>query len=328
MQRVVSEYAKPFADSQQTDLHGNLILARNPGKELRVMLAGHADQIGMLVAYIDDGGMIYVKTVGGWDPQQLIGQRVIIWTHSGPVSGVISRKAIHLQSEEERKQLSKIEDLWVDIGAKDKAEATKIVAIGDSVTLQLGFLELMNGLATAPAMDNRTGLWVVVEALRRATALQPHCSLYAVSTVQEEIGLRGAKTAAFSVDPQIGVAVDVTHATDTPNIDKRISGEIKMGSGPVIFRGPNINPKISQRFVEICEQTKLPYQMAALGIAAPNDSNSLQVNRAGVATGLLSIPNRYMHSAVEVVSLVDLENTAELLARFCVTISDADEFLP
>ncbi len=328
VQRIVAAYARDFADSQQIDLHGNLILSRNPGQSLRIMLAGHADQIGLLVSQIDDTGVLYTNTVGGWDPQQLIGQRVTVWTKTGPIPGVISRKAVHLQNEDERKRVAVAEDLWIDIGANDRADALTIVSIGDSVTLQMGHLELLNGLATAPAMDNRSGVWVVVEALRRIQGLNANSSIYAVSTVQEEIGLRGAKTAAYSIDPQIGIAVDVTHATDSPTIEKRLHGEVNLGRGPVIFRGPNINSFVSQRLIEICEEGNIPYQLAALGRAASNDSNSLQITRGGVATGLVSIPNRYMHSAVEIVSLDDLDHAAELLALFCASITDAREFIP
>ena len=327
VQKVVREYSS-FADNQSTDLHGNLILEKNPGQETRVMLAGHADQIGLIVSQIDDSGMLYTQTIGGWDPQQLIGQRMTVWTKSGPIPGVIARKAIHLLDETERKQVVKTKDLWIDIGCASQEEAKTLVSIGDSVTLKLGYTELRNGIATAPAMDNRCGVWVVVEALRRVAELNPSSSVFSVSTVQEEIGLRGAKTAAYSIDPQVGIAVDVTHATDCPTIDKRQQGEINLGEGPVIVRGPNINPIVADRLIEICESQDIPYQLAALGRAAPNDSNSLQINRAGVATGLVAIPNRYMHSAVETISLTDIDNAAELLALFCNSVKHHNEFIP
>src|SRR6185436_850207 len=197
IQDVVREYVRPFADEVKTDVHGNVIVSKNPGSAVRLMFAGHCDQIGLIVTQIDDQGFIYTQAIGGWDPQQLIGQRMVIWTDSGPVPAVISRKPIHLLTDEERKQVVKLEDIWLDIGAKDKAEAAGVVRIGDPVTLQLGYQELRNGLANAPGMDNRTGLWVVIEALRRASLQSVHCALYAVSTVQEEIGLRGVKTSAF-----------------------------------------------------------------------------------------------------------------------------------
>jgi len=274
VQQVVRDYAEAFCDTMTTDLHGNLILCKNPDAPVRVMLAGHADQIGLIVSHINDDGFIYTQTVGGWDPQQLIGQRMTIWSETGPVNGVIARKPIHLLDEAERKKVVKTKDLWIDIGARSKEDA-EVVRIGDQVTFELGFQELINGRANSPAMDNRTGVWVVVETLRRCAEAGIECGLYSVATVQEEIGLRGAKTAAHAVDPHIGIAVDVT-----------------------------------------------------LGRAAPNDSNALQVTRSGVAAGILAIPNRYMHSAVETIELSDLDHAATLLAKFVQSVSDQNDFIP
>jgi putative aminopeptidase FrvX len=328
IQRVVREYVASFADSVTTDLHGNVIAAKNPAAPLRVMFAGHCDQIGMLVSHVNDAGFLYAQTIGGWDAQQLIGQRMTVWTSNGPVPAVISRKPIHLLSDEERKQVVKLDDLWLDIGAKSKEEALGVVRIGDPITLQLGYQEMRNNLANSPAMDNKAGLWVCIEALRRASQQSLQCGVFAVSTVQEEIGLRGARTAAFSVDPHIGIAVDVTHATDCPTIDKRQQGDIALGGGPVVFRGPNMNPRVVDRLLTAAQQREIGYQLAASGKAQPNDSNVLQTNRGGVATGLISIPNRYMHSAVEVISLDDIDRAADLLATFVVGLTPSDDFTP
>ena len=201
VQKVVREFGEEFADEITTDVHGNVILAKNPAGSPRVMLAGHCDQIGMLVTHIDDSGFIYAQPIGGWDPQQLVGQRMTIWTESGPVPAVISRKPIHLLTDAERKQAVKVDDLWLDIGANDKADASEMIRIGDSVTLQLGMQTMRNHLANAPGMDDSVGVWVVLEACRRAAALSPNCGLFAVSTVQEEIGLRGAATSCLRRQP-------------------------------------------------------------------------------------------------------------------------------
>jgi len=328
IQDVVRNYVRDFADEVRTDLHGNVIAVKNPSAKLRVMFAGHCDQIGMLVTHIHDQGFLYAQTIGGWDPQQLIGQRMIIWAAGGPIPAVISRKPIHLLSDEERKQVVKIDDLWLDIGAKSKAEAAELVRIGDPVTLQLQYQEMRNGLASSPAMDNKCGLWVVIESLRRASKANLNCGVYAVSTVAEEIGLRGAKTSAFGIDPQVGIAVDVTHATDCPTIDKRQNGDIALGNGPVVFRGPNMNPVVSDRLLETARQKEIVCQVAAAGRAVPNDANVLQTNRAGVATGLVSIPNRYMHSAVEMISLHDIDRAADLLAEFVIGLAGDEDFRP
>ena len=328
VQNVVREYAASFADDVTTDVHGNVIASRNLDAPVRVMYAGHCDQIGMLVTQVDDSGYVYAETIGGWDPQQLVGQRMTIWADSGPIAAVIARKPIHLLNDQERKQVVKLEDLWLDIGAKNKEEALEMVRIGDPITLQLGFQPMRNQLANAPGMDDKTGLWVVIEALRRVDSSRLKCALYAVSTVQEEIGLRGAKTSAFDVAPHVAIAVDVTHATDCPTIDKRQRGEISLGSGPVIFRGPNMNPVVTERLIQIGTRQEIPYQLAAIGRATPNDANSLQVTRGGVATGLVAIPNRYMHSAVETVSLDDLDRAADLLAEFTMDLELDVDFTP
>ena len=318
---------KGFADSVTTDLHGNVIVGRNTDAKFRVMLAGHCDQIGMVVSHIDESGFLYAQTIGGWDPQQLIGQRMTVWSEVGPVPAVIARKPIHLLKDEERRQVVKLEDLWLDIGAASEQEVKETIRIGDPVTLQLGFQEMRNGLANAPGMDNRTGLWVVMEALRRCGP-KLDCAVFAVSTVAEEIGLRGAKTSAYGVDPHVGIAVDVTHATDCPTIDQRQQGNIKLGNGPVIFRGPNMNPRVATRLFEVGDACRIGYQPSALGRAAPNDSNALQVSRGGVAAGLVAIPNRYMHSAVETISLNDIDAAADLLAEFLNSLREDDDFTP
>lgn len=327
IQEVVRTHAASFADSIETDLHGNVVVGRNTDAKKRLMLAGHCDQIGMIVTHIDELGFLYAQTIGGWDPQQLVGQRMTVWTERGGIPAVIARKPIHLLKDEERKQVVKLEDLWLDIGSRSEEETQEAVRIGDPVTLELGFQEMRNRLANAPGMDNRTGLWVVLEALRRCGP-RLDCAVFAVSTVAEEIGLRGAKTSAYGVNPDIGIAVDVTHATDCPTIDQRQQGRIKLGDGPVVFRGPNMNPKVTDRLFQVGESCRIKHQPSALGRAASNDSNALQINRAGVATGLVAIPNRYMHSAVETVSLEDLDAAADLLAEFINSVREDDDFTP
>lgn len=329
VQQVVRDYLSPIADSIHTDVHGNVTAVLRPQASRRIMFAGHCDQIGMLVTYIDENGFIYAETIGGWDPQQLIGQRMTIWTAAGPIAAVIARKPIHLLTDAERRQVVKLPELWLDIGAKSMQQAKEMVAIGDPITLQLGYQQMLNQLANSPGMDNATGLWVVSEALRRVAEWDEGVwGVHAASTVQEEIGLRGAKTAAHRIDPDVAIAVDVTHATDCPTIDKNQKGDIRLGAGPVIFRGPNMNPHVVQRLIDLCQQHEIPYQLAAVGRATPNDANSLQINRDGVAVGLVSIPNRYMHSAVETISLDDIDHAATLLARFAVSLQEDDSFVP
>jgi endoglucanase len=328
LQQIVRDYVTEFADEVSTDVHGNVIAVKNPGASLRVMLAGHCDQIGLIVQHIDDDGFLYIQPIGGWDPQMLIGQRMTVWTEAGPVLGVIGKKPIHLLTEEERKQVPKMKDLWLDIGAAGKEEAEKTVRIGDSVTVELGFNPMPNDRAVSAAMDDKSGMWVVVEALRRADRAKLDCGLYAVSTVQEEVGLRGARTSSFAVEPHVGVAVDVTHATDCPTVEKKEEGDVKLGKGPVIYRGPNMNPRVVRQLIQAADENEIPYQLGASGRATPTDANVIQVNRSGVATGLISIPNRYMHSPVEMISLEDLDRAADLLARFAEGLTAEMEFTP
>ena len=328
IQDVVREFAGEFADSVETDWHGNVIAAVNPDATPRIMLAGHCDQIGLMVKHIDDNGYLWVGQIGGWDVQMLIGQNVVVWTDNGPVNGVIARKAIHLLTPDERKKVPEIKDLWIDIGAKDGEEARELVTPGDPATLKLGVRRLRNGLACAPGMDNRVGVWVVMNALKQAAAENPSAAVFAVSTVQEEVGLRGVKTSAFSIDPQLGIAVDVTHATDCPTIDVKEHGVIKVGDGPAVFRGPNINPVVFETLSRLSDEHEIPIQRNGLQRPASNDGNALQINRGGVATGLVTIPNRYMHSPVEVISLDDLENAAKLIGKFCVSVDENSDFTP
>lgn len=335
MQALVGNYIQPHADSVRIDVHGNLVAELMPHGDAegcpRLMYAGHCDQIGMLVSHIDENGFVYAQTIGGWDPQQLIGQAMSIWTETGEVPAVISRKPIHLLNDRERKQVVGLDEMWLDIGAANREEAVERIRIGDPITLRLGLREMLNSIVTGPGMDNRTGMWTVIDALRRAKEKASNslaCHLHSVSTVQEEIGLRGAKTAAGGINPDVAIAVDVTHASDCPTIDKNKQGDIKVGGGPVIFRGPNINPIVASKLTQLAEEAEIPYQLAAIGRATPNDANVLQLHGSGVATGLVAIPNRYMHSAVEAISLTDIDHVAELLAAFALNLSAEDDFTP
>lgn len=328
IQQLVRDRVTPHCDAVRTDVHGNTIASKNVDGQKRLMFAGHCDQIGMLVSYIDEAGFVYAQTIGGWDPQQLIGQAMTIWSGDGPVPAVIARKPIHLLKQKEREQVVQLEELWLDIGAAGQEEAEKLVRVGDPVTLRLDYRKLQTTRVSGPGMDNKSGMWVVIEAVIRAAREKLSFAVHSVSTVQEEIGLRGAKTAAGSINPDVAIAVDVTHATDCPTVDRQQQGDIRLGGGPVIYRGPNMNPKIVSRLLELADSHNIPFQLAASGRATPNDANVLQIHGGGVATGVVAIPNRYMHSAVEVVDLADLDASADLLARFAESLTDDDDFVP
>jgi tetrahedral aminopeptidase len=332
IQAVVRDWAARYADEVRTDRHGNLIAVRRPAERRpgapRVMLAGHCDQIGLMVQHVDESGYLYVQPVGGWDMQILLGQRLTVCSRSGPVPGVVARKATHLLTNEERIKVPQFTEVWVDIGAKDRADAEQLVRPGDVVTFALGLTELRNGLASAPGMDDKVGVWTAFEALRPLHERPLAVEVYAVSTVQEEIGLRGAVTSAYGIHPTVGVAVDVCHATDTPGNEKKQLGDTKLGGGPVLFRGPNINPRVFDRLESAAKALEVPVQVRGAPRATGTDANAIQLARDGVATAVVGIPNRYMHSPVEVVCLADLDRAARVLAEFCAACKPDDDWTP
>lgn len=328
IQSVVRAFASTFASEVTTDVHGNLLATVNPNGSPTILLDAHCDQIGLIVRHIDSYGFLRVNPVGGWDVQILLGQRLLVHTASGPVPGVIARKPIHLLDPEERKTVPKLKELWIDIGSTSEAETRSVVSVGDYVTPEPCLRELRNGRLAGVAMDDRTGVWVIMTALRKIASTNPSARIVAVSAVQEEIGLRGATTSSYNVNPDVAIAVDVTHATDCPGIDQNEFGRIEIGKGPVIVRGPNANPKVVQMLIESAKEKLIPYQINALGYPASNDGAVIQVSRGGCATGLVTIPNRYMHSPVELVAESDLEYAADLIAEFCLAVAAETSFIP
>lgn len=328
VQRLVRERMADHADEITTDVSGNVTVSLNPDGAPSVMLAGHSDQIGLMVNYIDDNGFIFVATIGGLDATVLPGSRVVVHSKHGPIDGVIGRRPVHVLKPEERGGKVELRELWVDIGAKSRKEVRQVVSVGDPITFHLAVTPLGADRVTAPAFDNKCGVFVVMEALRHCAGRKLTCALHAVSTVQEEIGLRGARTSCYDIDPAVGIAVDVTHATDYPDIDKRTIGDIKMGAGPTIVTGPNINPKLEQLLVKAAKAKRIPYQAEAAPGGTPTDANVMQLTRSGVATALIGIPNRYMHTQVEIVSLTDLTNAARLIAETVSSITKRTSFIP
>jgi endoglucanase len=325
IQDVIRAWAREYADKVRTDRHGNVIAALNPSGQPRIMLAGHCDQIGLMVQHVDDNGFLYVQPIGGWDVQVLLGQKLTVWTSSGPLVGAVARKAPHLLSNEERNKTPQFTDLFVDVGAKDRKQAEEWVRPGDPVTVALEYQKMRNGLALSPALDDKVGVWTVMEVLRLLKGRELAAAVFAVSTVQEEIGLRGAATSAHGIHPTVGIAVDVCHATDTPHGDKKLLGDVRLGGGPVLFRGPNVNPRVLERLEAAARTLDISVQVRGAPKATGTDANAIQLARDGVAAGLIGIPNRYMHSPVEVVSLSDLDQAARVLAEFCAAVPpDAD----
>jgi putative aminopeptidase FrvX len=319
--------AEKFAEIRG-DRMGNSFATLNEGGTPRVMLAGHIDEIGLMITHVEDQGLLRFQGVGGWDPQVLVGQRVLVQTKNGEVPGVIGKKAIHVMEPEERKKVSEIKSLWIDIGARDGDEAKEQVRVGDVGVIDQDILELPNGRLASRALDNRTGAFVVLEALRLLSEEEELAAeVVAVASVQEEIGLYGARGAAFGLDPDAAIAVDVTHATDTPGIPKNQHGDHALGSGPVITRAANLSPIITEGLIAAAEEAEIAYTLEADSRSTSTDADAIQFTRAGIATGLVSVPNRYMHSPNEIVALEDLENCARLIASYIKGLSKDTDFV-
>jgi endoglucanase len=325
-QAVFDRHVKPAADTYANDALGNRIATLNPGGDPVLMLAGHIDELGLIITYVNAAGFIYFDTIGGHDLSIISGRRVIIQTANGPVKGVTGKRAIHLMDEEDRKKVPRKHEIWIDIGARSKKDALARVAIGDVATYDHE-LELIHGsIGTARAFDDKVGAYVIGETLIRLAADKKRLAakVVSVATTQEEIGVRGATTAAYLVNPHIAVAVDVGHATDHPDCDNRKYGETTLGGGPILCRGANINPKVFDRLLRAAKKTRIPYQIEADPRPTGTDARAIQMGRGGVATGLVSIPLRYMHTPSEIVDLEDVENCVKLLVEFAKGLEKGD----
>jgi endoglucanase len=281
-----------------------------------------------MVNNIDDRGFLGFVAIGGVDTAILGGQRVHVHGAKGSLAGVIGRKAIHLTPEQDRNKPLEMHNMWIDIGAADKKDAEKVVAIGDPVTIDAGFVELRNDMVVARALDDRIGAFVILEAMRLMARRKPSVAVYAVTTVQEEVGLRGAITSAYGCQPHAGLAVDVAWATDHPNGDGQRYGQTAIGKGPIISRGPNINPVVHKGIVETAKKHKIAIQPFAMPRGTGTDANAMQLSRGGVATAVIGIPNRYMHTPVELVSLKDAEDASKLIAEWVCGLKAKPTFIP
>jgi putative aminopeptidase FrvX len=319
-----------FADKVTTDVLGNVSAVLNPTADLRIMYAGHMDEIGFIVHHIDEDGFLFFNTIGGTDVATEIGQRVLVHGHE-QVTGVVGRKAIQTFQLSERSQTPALKDLWIDIGATSREEAEAVVKIGSPVTLKASFTKLLGDQAVARAFDNKAGLFIgseIVRRLRQEGGLHPDVGLYVLGTVQEEIGSRGAQTAAFNLAPHAALAVDMGVAMDYPRARPEDQGKLDLGKGPGISQGPSTNPVIFEILKKAADRDGIPYQLQAYGDKSPTDARLLQTNRGGVATGLLSVPLRYMHTPSEVLCLGDVEATIELVCAFCREVRPDTDFTP
>jgi endoglucanase len=328
--RLWREQAQGFAQVD-VDVAGNSLATLNPGGTPKVMLAGHVDEIGVMVVHISDEGFLHFAPIGGWDSQVLVGQRVVFDGRNGPVVGVVGKKAIHLMKPDERDKVSKISDLWIDIGARDKDEAAARLRVGDAGVIAAGLHEFPNGRLVSRSIDNRIGAFVVLEALRRLSETPGFAAgVTAVATVQEEIAYSGggAKTSAYHLEPDAAVVVDVTHATDYPGAEKKDVGDFKLGGGPVLSRGSAVSRVVFQQLLDAAEGEGLPFAIEAAPRGTSTDADAIFTARRGVATGLVSVPCRYMHSPNEMIAVDDLDRAASLLAAWVRRLAPDTSFIP
>jgi endoglucanase len=327
--KVLREFLEPIADEVTTDVMGSVhAVLKGTGEGPSVMLAGHIDEIGFMVTYITDDGYCAFAPIGGHDPQILPGMRVDVHAKDGVLRGVLGRLPIHLLEDEDRKTVVKMHKMFVDLGMSGK-DVKKKVRIGDPITFGVGVEKFGDGMAVSRAFDDKMGAYICAEALRLVKeAGGASGDLVAAGTVQEEIGLRGGTTSAYSQDPVVGIAVEVTHATDYLDVDKRKFGEVCCGKGPVLARGANINPKVLALLIEAAEAEKIPYQIEGAPRGTGTDANAIQLSRGGKAAALVSVALRYMHTPTEVLALEDVENTAKLLAAFVRRLDPKTDFTP
>jgi len=308
-----------FAELSSDGLGSSIARVGEAGPLLAVV--GHIDEIGLTITHIDEKGFLWFAPIGGWDPQILVGQRVEVGAREGPVPGVVGRKPIHLLDPDQRKKVVELKGLHIDVGAADRGEAAELVGVGDPVVIAAEPARLAGDRLASRSLDNRLGAYVALEALRRCHERGSLAGSYAaVAAVQEEIGLFGARTAAFQVRPDLAVAIDVTHATDAPGVDEKEVGSHPLGSGPAIGRGSTLSPKVFELLVEAAEEAEIEHTVSASGRSTHTDADAIQISRTGIPTGLVSIPLRYMHSPVETVDLGDVEATVELIAAFAARL--------
>ncbi len=321
------EAASAFADVRVDDMGNSYATVPGTAGGRSLAIIGHVDEIGLIVTHVDDAGFLWFASIGGWDPAILIGQRVTVTTREGPVPGVVGKKPIHLIKPDERDKGTKLTELHIDIGARDGDEARGLVRIGDTAVITGEPFELPNGRAVSRAMDNRLGAFVAYEAARLvAEAGGAPGDVVAVAAVQEEIGLNGARTAAFALRPDVAVVVDVTHATDAPGVEARELGEHKLGSGPVIERGAILSPALFELMHEVCEAEAIPFTIAASGRGTGTDADVVHMSRAGIPTTAVGLPLRYMHSPVEMVQVEDVLNAARLIAALAQRLDAGTSF--
>lgn len=314
---VWRDSATGWADEIDRDRTGNSYAwVKVDSSAPTVLVNGHIDEIGIQVTHIDPEGYLWIDEIGGWDPQILVGQRVVFRTAIGTVRGLVARKAAHLLEPDDRNKAVKLKELWVDIGAKSREDAETRIAIGDAGVVDQAFIELTDDLVSSRALDNRVSAFIALEVARILAADRPKVNVVAVASSQEETSFGGAFTSAFKVNPLVALAVDLTHTTDYPGGDKKRNDQAALGTGPVLARGASINPVIFDRLVAAAKSASIPYTVQGSPKQTWTDADAMIKSGDGPATAVISVPGRYMHSPNETVSLGDIEKTIDLIATF------------
>ncbi len=330
---VFRDYLSQYTKNIEVDNLGNSIARLNPKAKFQVMLAGHYDEIGFQVVNVMEEGLLSFRPVGGVDSMVVPGIEVEVLTDQGRIHGIIGRKPIHLLTPEERKQVPEMSKMWIDIGATSKKEAEKLVKVGDPVAFRSNFRMLSKTRVLSKGLDDKIGAFVIAEAFRivaqSGKKLSPDVGVACVGTVQEELGLRGAHVSTFGINPTVGIAVDVGFATEVPGISENEIGILAMGKGTGLTRNADNNPPLLARIMKLGDQKKIPYQLkTGWRATGGTDTSALQMSRAGVATALFCIPNRYMHTPVEVCDLRDAEAAAKLIAETILSFKGNETFRP
>jgi putative aminopeptidase FrvX len=314
--RIWREAASQFAEVTSDTMGSSFARVRAGEGAPTLALVGHIDEIGVAVTNIEESGLLSFTTIGGLSPEMLMGQRFEVLTRNGRIPAAISRKRIQPEQVRDRPR-PELNDLHMDIGAKDREEAESLVRVGDPGVWVGPPVDLPNGRLLSKALDNRLGAYIALEAARRiAESREAQVDVVAVAAVQEEIGLYGARTAAYGLDPQVAIAIDVTPATDYPGGDARRAGKIELGMGAMIARGPTLNKHVTDLLGEAAEAEDVPHAWEVYARTTSTDADEIHFTRAGIPTGLLSIPTRYLHSPNEICALEDVESNIRLIVAF------------
>lgn len=327
-QQIWLDYLRPYIDEQIIDIYGTVVGVINPGKDYKVVIEAHSDEISWFVNYISDDGYLYVRRNGGSDAAIAPSMRVNLHTAKGVVSGVFGWPAIHVR-DIAKDQVPKVHELFIDIGAENKAEVLEMgIHVGTVATFSDGLTEMNNRYYVGRALDNRIGGYMIAEVARRIreNKIDLPFTLYIVNAVQEEIGLRGAEMISRRLKPDLAIITDVTHDTQSPMYNKKEQGDMKCGGGPVICYGPAVQNNVRDMLIKVAENKNIPYQRQAVSRSTGTDTDSFAYSSEGIASALISLPLKYMHTTIETVHKDDVENVISLIYEVLLQLDGTEDY--